>query len=67
MAEPIIGDRAHFAGEDHPRCTTTPKASEMRPDMRMAGGVWGCALPKGHERFPDPRHHPHSWIRTGEG
>jgi hypothetical protein len=70
MAEPIISDRAYYSGpelegEDHPRCKATPKQAELRPDMVMAGGTWGCALPKGHERFAEPRHRPHSWIQTG--
>lgn len=64
MAEPIIGNTAHYQGEDRPRCKARPRKADMRPDMVMAGGVWGCALPQGHEDFEEPRHRPHSWIQT---
>jgi hypothetical protein len=58
---PRFGDMAYFDGRDLPRCTKRPTAAERNADRTLRRGTWECMLPAGHERFDNPRHHPHSW------
>jgi hypothetical protein len=70
----VVHDWAYFDGEDHPRCQASPSKTKDK-ELRQVGangaglvvaGTWGCALPEGHEKFKNSRHHPHSWIRIGD-
>lgn len=65
----VYGPKAHFHGQDLPRCQATP-------DEPPGPSRWGCALPAGHGD-PDPesplaqlgpgeRHTAHSWIKVGD-
>lgn len=53
---------AYYDGEDHLRCTAAPSDTDVEARPEMTRGVWGCALPEGHEEFANPRHQPHSWA-----
>lgn len=75
--EPIdrpVHDWAHYDGKDYPRCQAKPTKKEDQELRQIAPvgtgltitGTFGCALPKGHEKFPNLRHQPHSWIRIGD-
>ena len=61
-----LTDRAYFDGEDLPRCTAKPTKADIAAERLMRRDVWECALPQGHAKFDNPRHHAHSWVQTGE-
>jgi hypothetical protein len=57
---------ARFGGEDVPRCMQVPSQADIDDDKRFRRGKWECTLPKGHEKYDDRRHQPHSWVQSGE-
>lgn len=63
---PPLNGFSYFDGENLPRCEATPDKDDVTANRAMRRDVWECALPAGHEDFPDPRHRPHSWVQTGE-
>lgn len=61
-----LTDYAYFDGRNLPRCTATPGPDDVAANRLMRRDTWECALPADHDRFPDRRHHPHSWVQTAE-
>lgn len=61
-----LTDRAYFEGENLPRCAAKPTKADVAASRAMRHNTWECALPKGHEKFGNPRHHAHAWVQTGE-
>lgn len=51
---------------DLPRCMAKPTKADVKANRAMRRDTWECALPAGHAKFADPRHHPHAWVQTGE-